>query len=238
MISQDDTIGLADIGFNFDPSIESMLPIGDPIQITSREKRCISILRGVVGPKYLIVDVPLVGGKKFYPDYGSVITVRFLLSGAVYGFKTGIVRVHEKSGLVVLEYPDSIQKVELRKSERLNVMISAVITTGCETDSDTGQTWTMETLDGAILDISEIGALLAVNSSDLINVGHTVTISATLPGGANVDSLNAEIRNVKPASSKLLLGVSFSRVDDKNMGAIRKFYTDCISYKASAEYKG
>ncbi len=238
MVSQNGTNELAGIGSNIDDSIESMLPIEDPIQITSREKRYISILRGVVGPKHLVVDVPLVGGKKFYPDYSSVITVRFLLNGAVYGFKTGIIRVHEKFGLIVLEYPDSISKVELRKSERLNVMISAVITTGCETDSDTGQTWTMETLDGAILDISEIGALLAVNSSDLIDVGHTVTISAALPGGIRVDSLNAEIRNVKPSSRKLLLGVSFSRVDDKNMGAIRKFYNDCVSYKASAEYKG
>jgi len=238
MISQDGTSGLADTGFNFDASIESMLPIGDPIQITCREKRYISILRGVVGPNYLIVDVPLVGGKKYYPDYGSVITVRFLLDGAVYGFKTGIVRVHEKSGLIVLEYPDSIRKVELRKSKRLNVMISAVITTGCETDSDTGQTWTMETMDGAILDISEIGALLAVNSSELIDVGHTVTISAALPGGIHLDSLDAEIRNVKPSSSKLLLGVSFSKMNDKNTDAIKKFYNDCISYKASAEYKG
>jgi len=238
MISQNGTSGLADIGFNFDDSLESMLPIGDPIQITCRDKRYISILRGVMGPKFLIVDVPLAGEKKYYPDYNSILTVRFLLDGAVYGFKTGIVRAHEKPGLIVLEYPDSIKKVELRKSKRLNVMISAVITTGCETDSDTGQTWKMETMDGAILDISEIGALLAVNSSELIDVGHTVTISATLPGGVLVDSLNAEIRNVKPSSRKLLLGVSFSKMNDKNTDAIKKFYDDCISYKASAEYKG
>ncbi|MFQ5431155.1 MAG: flagellar brake protein [Nitrospinota bacterium] len=238
MVSQNGTSGLADIGFIFDNSIESMLPIGDPIQITCQEKRSLSTIRGVVALKHLIVDTPLVGGKKFYPDYGSIITVRFLLDGAVYGFKTGIVRVHEKSGLIVLEYPDSIRKVELRKSKRLNVMISAVITTGCETDSDTGQTWTMETLDGAILDISEVGALLAVNSSELIDVGHTVAISTTLPGGMHVDSLDAEIRNIKPSSNKLLLGVSFSKVNDKNSDAIKTFYADCISYKASADYKG
>lgn len=238
MISPDGSSGLADIGFNFDTTIESMLPIGDPIQITCQGVKYISILRGVVALKYLITDVPLVRGEKFYPDYGSVITVRFLLNGTVYGFKTGIVRIHEKAGLIVLEYPDSIRKVELRKSKRLNVMISAVITTGCETDTDTGQTWTMETLDGAILDISEIGALLAVSSSDLIDVGHTVTISATLPGGIHIDSLDAEIRNVKPSSSKLLLGVSFSKMNDENTDAIKNFYADCILYKASAEYKG
>ena len=238
MISQDGSSGLADIGYNFDTTIESMLPIGDPVQITCQGKKYISILRGVVALKYLLTDIPSAGGKKFLPDYGSVITVRFLLNGAVYGFKTGIVRIHEKSGLIVLEYPDSIRKVELRKSKRLNVMISAVVTTGCETDTDTGQTWTMETLDGAILDISEIGALLAVNSSELIDVGHKVTISTTLPGGIHVDSLDAEIRNVKPSTNKLLLGVFFDKMNDKNTDAIKKFYKDCISYKASAEYKG
>ena len=238
MISQNSSKGVADLGYNFDTSIESMLPIGDPVQITCQGKKYISILRGVVALKYLLTDIPSVGGKKFFPDYGSVITIRFLLNGTVYGFKTGIVRIHERSGLIVMEYPDSIRKVELRKSKRLHVMISAVITTGCETDSDTGQTWTMETLDGAILDISEIGALLAVNSSELIDVGHTVTISTTLPGGIHVDSLDAEIRNIKPASNKLLIGVAFSKMNDTNTDAIKKFYTDCISYKASAEYKG
>lgn len=238
MISQNGPGGLADIGHNFNTSIESMLPIGDPVQLTCQSKKYISILRGVVALKYLLMEIPTVRGKKFFPDYGSVITVRFLLEGAVYGFKTGIVRIHEKSGLIVMEYPESIRKFELRKSKRLHVMIPAVITTGCETDTDTGQTWTMETLDGAILDISEIGALLAVNSSDLIDVGHTVTLSTTLPGGIHIDSLDAEIRNVKSASDKLMLGVSFSKMNDKNTSSIKEFYADCISYKASAEYKG
>lgn len=229
---------MGDIGYSFDTSIEAMLPIGDPVQITCQGKKYIAILRGVVALKYLLTDIPSVGEKKFFPDYGSVITVRFLLDGTVYGFKTGIVRIHEKSGLIVLEYPDSIRKVELRKSKRLNVMIAAVITTGCETDSDTGQTWTMEMLEGAILDISEIGALLAVNASELVDVGHKVTISTTLPGGIHIDSLDAEIRNVKPSTDKLLLGVFFDKMNDKNTEAIKKFYNDCISYKASADYKG
>lgn len=238
MTFQGSSNSLTDTGSNRAPSIDSMIPIGDPVQIICQGKKYMSVMRGVVAEKYLLTDIPSAYGKSFFPDYGSIITVRFLLDGAVYDFKTGIVRIHEKSGLIVLEYPDETKKVELRKSKRVNVMIPVVVSTGCETDSNTGQTWTMEMLDGAILDISEIGALIAVNSSEFIDVGHKVTISATLPGGSHIDSLDAEIRNVKLSTNRLMLGVFFNKINDQNKEAINAFYNDCMAYEASAEDKG
>lgn len=235
MITHDSSHDLAGMGVKLDTSIESRIPIGDPVQITCRDKKYISIFRGVIAFKCLLIDIPVEGGKKVLLDYNASLTARFLEEGTVYGFKTAVVRLHSKSDLMVLEYPDSIRRFELRKSKRLNVIIPSVVTTGWETESSTGKIWQTETLPGAIMDISEIGALIAVSISKFVDVGHKVTISTTLPDGTRITSLEAEIKNVRSSTNKLFLGLYFHNRDDDSVKTILNFYRECMGYKDSAE---
>lgn len=226
-----------DVGINFDTSIETMIPIGDPVQISCQDKKYNSIFRGVVALECIVADIPIMNGKKIILNYNASITARFLVDGTVYGFKTGLLRVHSKSGLMVMEYPDSIKKYNLRKSRRVSVLLPSEVTTGYEMGSLSGQTWQTETLSGAILDLSEIGALIAVRPSKTADVGHKVTISTNLPDGTPIVSLEAEIKNIRKSDEKLLLGVSFEKEYSESKNAVFEFYNECVSYQASLDFK-
>ena len=226
-----------DVGINFDTSIEEMIPIGDPVQISCQDKKYNSVFRGVVALECIVTDIPIVDGKKVVLDYNASITARFLVDGTVYGFKTGMLRVHAKSGLMVMEYPDSIKKYNLRKSRRISVLLSAQVTTGYEKGSFSGQTWQTETLPGALLDLSGIGALIAVKPSRTADVGHKVTISTNLPDGTPIVSLEAEIKNIRKSDEKLLLGVSFEKDDSESKNSVLEFYKECVSYQTSLDFK-
>lgn len=226
-----------DVGINFDTSIEAMIPIGDPVQINCQDKKYSSVFRGVVALECIVVDIPIVDGKKIILNYNASITARFLVDGTVYGFKTGLLRVHTKSGLMVIEYPDSVKKYNLRKSRRISLLLPAQVTTGYEKGSLSGRTWQTETLSGAILDLSGIGALIAVKPSKTADVGHKVTISTNLPGGTPIVSLEAEIKNIRKSDEKLLLGVNFEKEYSESKNSILEFYNECVSYQASLDFK-
>lgn len=226
-----------DVGINFDTSIEAMIPIGDPVQINCQDKKYNSVFRGVVALECIVADIPIVDGKKIILNYSASITARFLVDGTVYGFKTGLLRVHAKSGLMVMEYPDSIKKYNLRKSRRISVLLPSEVTTGYEKGSLSGQTWQTETLSGAILDLSGIGALIAVKPSKTADVGHKVTISTSLPDGTPIVSLEAKIKNIRKSDEKLLLGVCFEKEYSESKNAVLKFYNECVSYQTSLDFK-
>lgn len=227
-----------DVGINFDTSIEEMIPIGDPVQISCRGKKYSSVFRGIVALECIVVDIPVMDGKKTILNYNASITARFLVDGTVYGFMTGMLRVHTKSGLMAMEYPDSIKKFNLRKSRRISLLLPAQVTTGYEKSSLSGDTWQTETLPGALLDLSGIGALIAVKPSKTADVGHKVTISTNLPDGTPIVSLEAEIKNIRRADEKLLLGVTFEKEDSEAKNTVLEFYKECVSYQNSMDFKG
>ena len=227
-----------DAGVNFDTSLQTMIPIGDPVQITCQDKKYISVFRGVVALECIVVDIPVIDGKKTVLNYNASMTARFLLDGTVYGFKTGMLRIHTKSGLMAIEYPDSIKKYNLRKSRRVSLLLPVEVTTGYEKSSLSGNTWQTETLPGAILDLSEIGALIAVKPSKTADVGHKVSISTNLPDGTPIVSLEAEIKNIRRSDEKLLLGINFEKEDSESKNSVLEFYKECLSYQDSMDFKG
>lgn len=214
--------------------VEKLCAIGDPLIIEWKGKRYPTLMRGAkveviatntLGGRgrisilpdlsFFIVDMP-----KGYAAAGfinnSYLTLRFLCRGAVYAFTAKMVRIHSQPALLVLEYPEKMQRYNLRSGERVSIVSRARIT------KDGGSTHQI----GAVLDISTSGARLGLEAVDGISRGTTLHLSFVLPNGMAVSQLIAEVRNISEESGKYLLGVKLPVRDP----AVDGFCRNCLDY--------
>ncbi len=201
-------------------SFESEFPIGAPVQLELKGRKYATILRGARSMKYLLVDVPIVNNKPAVLDYNTEFIVRFFLCGSAYGFSTYITQVFGKHGLLVLEYPFSVKKYSLRESERIKSLIPMKV----NIQGHKG------VIPGAVLDLSDRGALIAVNAMEGVEAGGKIKIAWMLPNNTPFKSIRADIVNVKPSANKLLMGIIFDEGDKDSMKRVNEFYDQCATY--------
>ncbi|MBI5178608.1 MAG: flagellar brake protein [Nitrospinae bacterium] len=169
---------------------------------------------------YLLVDVPMADGKPAPMEFNSSVVVRFLSEGVVYGFKTFFLRIHPKAGLVVLEYPNNIEKFCLRKSKRINVMVPVEV----------GNPSAPARQNGAILDVSAVGARVALDKRDGWDVGSTLSLFGALPDGKGISGLSGLIKSVRENCGKFHLGLNFAEGDSAPARAVAQYYQKCLGY--------
>ncbi len=209
----------------FDSSFESKFPIGEPVIIESKDNKYHSVIRGVLFGKYILVDVPRPDGKLPSLDFNSRLTVRFMLKGKMYGFKSFIIRNHSSPPLLVIEYPKSVSLFDLRNSQRIQMTIPISIATGGDSPSSSG----------AILDLSKSGALVATDTLKGVTKDSEVEISFPLPGSENTVSVSCSVKNMKLSNRKAFWGVMFSESSNGSLAEMRNFYQTCLSYQTGME---
>lgn len=204
-----------------DPSFEAKFPIGEPIQVEWKGDKYFSALRGVFFARYVIIDLPKSKERQFRYDPNDYLVFRFLSSGKVFNLKSVILQAHTDPSLLILDYPETIAKHDLRKGKRLQLLIPAQIT------EEGGST----KMSGALLDLSKEGALIGVGSSASFAKGDKVNLSMILPTGASEIRVRCDIRSVKPYNSeKTLLGIVFDKPDRDTINVLHNFYDTCFSY--------
>ncbi len=215
--------------------VEKLCFIDDPIIIEWKEKRYPTLMRGVraeviatntLGGKgrisilpdmsFFITDIPRGYASSGFVNNAS-LTIRFLSGGAVYAFKTVLVRVHHQPPVLVMEYPEKLQRYNLRSSERISIISHARISRDGSSEHQMG----------AVLDISDSGARIGLDAVDGIGLGTMLRLSFTLPNGMAVSQLGAVVRNVSEESGKYLLGVGFLKPDPAVSGFCRSCL-DCL----------
>ena len=115
------------------------------IKIAGVEKQLKSNLVGMVPDEYVIIQGPKMQGIETKLFLGNEIRVIFLSFGTVYGFNASILNyVTSPARLIILSFPEEVEKIELRKDARVDRYLPA-------TASVRGRE---EELSGMILDIS------------------------------------------------------------------------------------
>lgn len=215
--------------------VEKLCAVDDPVIIEWKGKRYATLMRGV---KVEVIATNSAGGKgrvSILPEMSCFITdmpkghaaagfvnsapltMRFLSGGAVYAFKTALVRVHNQPPVFVMEYPDKLQRYNLRGSERISIVSRARISLDFSSDHRTG----------AVLDISVSGARIGLGSLNGLSLGSKLHLSFTLPNGMAVSQLTAVVRNISEENEKYLLGVGFLGHDPAVSGFCRNCL-DCL----------
>ncbi len=223
--------------------VEEFCAIGGPLSIELKGKRYHTQLRGA---KAEFVTTNLMGGKprlttvpetsfiladmpKNYAaagfEYYSPLIVRFLLEGSVYAFKTMLVGVHSQPPLLVLEYPNDVQRYNMRSSERVSLISPVRISA-----EGSGSEFKM----GAVMDISESGARIGMESKDGISVGGKILLSFTLSNGAAVNQMAAMVRTLDEDGGKYFLGIGFLGRDP----VVKSYCMECAEIAASAYAPG
>lgn len=178
------------------------------MEIAEHELRVKTELIGVLPDRLLIVKTPpqhMVENKLFQ---GSMLTVRYIHRGTVFGFKSQIIDIITKPAkLMFITYPRETEHFELRRQRRGECFLPATITVGDRA------------VDGIVMDISKSGCGFTIKTAEndpiagMFEVNGDVTIALQLPGVEGVVIVPGGQRNVKKDSRKVSVGVQFTEMD-------------------------
>jgi c-di-GMP-binding flagellar brake protein YcgR len=80
--------------------------------------------------EYIIAQVRLPSSVRKTLSFGGQVVLKYLHKGTVYGFRASILNsVTAPAPLLILEYPDAIEKIELRRNSRHRCQIDGLLHT-------------------------------------------------------------------------------------------------------------
>jgi hypothetical protein len=133
------------------------------------------------------------------------ITVRYLFEGDIFEFATKLLEVKcNPLMLLLLQYPVSVKKKELRSHKRINCFISAKMEINNETQ------------DGIIKDISKFGCRCVFETSikleKAIRIDDNIVLGFGFPGIFDRQEILGKIKDIRIKESSLDVGIEFASV--------------------------
>lgn len=163
----------------------------------------LTMLVGYRARKYVIVERPTIGGMPARMEDGTAWAVNFVHDGSIYGFTAYILGSNNHPfPLAFLSYPESLDRTELRQSQRFPVHLSVSFAPEASA-ADPATNWEP----GIIRDISEGGCLLL--STVAHEPGTLLILNLRLPIQGEIQGLVADIKSSRGQSGRHLLGLSF-----------------------------
>jgi hypothetical protein len=144
--------------------------------------------------EYLIIQTPRKEGTVLALPEGAELIIRFLASGRVYGFPAHVLRVlGPPFYLAFLAYPHTCEKVSLRNSPRIPVVIPISREGG-------------DFLKECVINISRAGALLLLTEPPAEEI---LKVSFHLPTGESIADLPCTVIRSERTDRGVLVGVHF-----------------------------
>ncbi|MBI4772829.1 MAG: flagellar brake protein [Deltaproteobacteria bacterium] len=159
---------------------------------------CFSRIRGWREDKYVILDLPMAGGKPIYLHQKKEYIFRYIEDGVYWGFRSWVIEnVFKPFPFTIIRYPTDAEHRSLRAMPRYKTNLEA--TFKCEGFEGKG----------TILDLSLQGCLLTAEEPGGLEVGRVIVIMIHCPSQDNIHNLTGAIRNVTSKDDRFLAGVSF-----------------------------
>jgi hypothetical protein len=130
------------------------------------------------------------------------ITVRYSFEGDIFEFSSKLMEINYKPlMLLVLQFPDSIEKKEFRCQKRICCFISATMESNNETQ------------DGIIKDISKFGCRFVFETSGKLEktIGNDdqIALAFDFPGISDRQEIMGKIKDIRRNESRLDVGIEF-----------------------------
>jgi len=161
---------------------------------------------GQIKDQYIVVtpppDFPALENKLLTAD---PITVRYSFEGDIFEFSSKLMEIKYKPlMLLVLQFPDSIEKKELRSQKRICCFISATMEINDETQ------------DGIIKDISKFGCRFVFETSGKLEKAlrsdDQIALAVDFPGISDRQEIMGKIKDIRRNESRLDVGIEFTKV--------------------------
>jgi c-di-GMP-binding flagellar brake protein YcgR len=165
---------------------------------------------------YLIVDTPLIDGKRVMHQFGKNVVIRYVLGGVIFGFATRLTGVQQNADFLwFLSFPEDAEARDLRRRPRVDTFLFA--------DSGGGERW-------KIINVSENGALVVADR--IATTGEAVNLSFTLPNGVLIKDIAGKVRRTESRSQGVALGVEFDETEQQQRRLIAQFADAYFSFHA------
>ena len=133
------------------------------------------------------------------------IMVRYLFEGDIFEFKSKLLEVKCKPlMLLLLQYPVSVEKKELRSQKRISCFISAKMEVNNETH------------DGIIKDISKLGCRCVFETSakleKALRIDDHIALGFGFPGIFDRQEILGKIKDIRMKESRLDVGIEFASI--------------------------
>jgi len=133
------------------------------------------------------------------------IMVRYLFEGDIFEFTSKLIEIKYKPLiLLLLQYPVSVEKKELRSQKRISCFISAKMEVNNETQ------------DGIIKDISKFGCRCVFETSikleKALRIDDHIALGFGFPGIFDRQEILGKIKDIRRKESRLDLGIEFTSI--------------------------
>ncbi len=183
------------------------------VALSSLKSKFVTYLIGYKVRKYLVVERPLSGGVPARLEQGTEWSVNFVHQGQIYGFNTQILGASAAPvPLTFLGYPESVERTELRQSQRYPVQLATVFRPETQ---DGGP------FNGVIVDISEGGCLMAATVG--LPAGSSLSLQLDLPTQGEAKGLTAEIKSLRGQEGRYLMGLCFTDFGDDGYPKLKAY---------------
>ncbi|MGD8386299.1 MAG: flagellar brake protein, partial [Desulfobacteraceae bacterium] len=173
------------------------------IQIAETEMRFKSTLVGMQCNQYLLVPFPVASTVSQHLQDGTDLILRYVHFGSVYGCMVTLIGLIRKPfPLLFLSVPTQVQRIELRKVQRVACLIPGTVMRSKGKHS------------GMIQDISSGGVLFSTQTAQEsgtspFEVGESILVSFPLLGMEGHQEFPGKIRRVTEDREKVSLGIEF-----------------------------
>jgi len=181
------------------------------------EERIVADFVGMVHFEYLILRLPWLPGIRTRLVEGISATVRLVSNGELCGFQSPVItHVAKPSLLIFLEYPETVEKLALRKHKRVQCVLPVNL------NSSHGDA------NGAIIDLSLSGCRIVVDTNDRnslkqIVLEDTIGLRVPLNPDGTLMSVKCVVRNVCSDANRMQLGLCFTGADKNFLAALENF---------------
>lgn len=171
-------------------------------------RRFRAVFSGLEVGRYVMLGSPTISSLRERLMKGAPMTVRYLHRGQVRGFRSAVVgMVSQPFPLLFLEYPWTIELLEMRRHGRVNCFLPV-------------RTLHRDQLRAAVLlNLSESGCrLLLERDADLsfrVELGEELQLRARFVDSLDETALEGQVRNLRDESGALNLGLRFQRLSQE-----------------------
>ncbi|MEW6264173.1 MAG: PilZ domain-containing protein [Thermodesulfobacteriota bacterium] len=202
------------------PSPRLTFQIGTIMMVTFEQapKPIKAVYVGLEPGAYLILRCPPGSNVHDHLFEGNELVIKYVAKGKVYGFRSSVIGYMYKKGiiLVVVAYPQDLETYQLRKEQRVEVLVPARLEAASRQ------------LSGFVVDLSPGGCRFAykpsLDVSDLnLNMLQKIALTFQVLGREGALNFNCQVMNVGHEGSKTTLGLKFDQVDESFTDGIKSY---------------
>ncbi|MBF0169817.1 MAG: PilZ domain-containing protein [Nitrospinae bacterium] len=196
------------------------LPVGERSLVQLAGERVVTTLRGYRALKYALLEIPVKEKGPVVAAPGQIYGVRFFQGGEVFSFESALLKQYLKPPFLlwVFKFPETFDRVSLRKSPRIKTFIAGSVVANGGARSE-----------GAFIDLSSGGGLFVADDG-VYTVGENILIDLAIPPGKNVEGLACAVKSVERRGGKVSLGLAFLDLEGAGYMEVYSFYSACRSH--------